>query len=233
MVHRGKHRIKSACTYASPDSPCSGTITQTARCGWRKLIGVAQHPPPDDSDHPLQDNHSQRHVRVCPVADPLCQISTCANKCQQFPFTARTADSGPLQPQPGNPVLATTTGNANPAAPAAPAARNLGNYHGTWGNDPLATGTLEWGVIIPAFFSIFEDCALPLCRLTYFLPPKLRNINAVLMTSQLTTLPLRRAGSIPQGVAVWIATHFSSVLAVLAYVGSNSPTRHPELRPHA
>ena len=83
-------------------------------------------------------------------------------------------------------------GNANPVAPAAPAthpaARSLGNYAGTAETDR----TFEWGVVTATLLSVLSILPRHCARLTGFLHPKLRQINAVLITPQLITLPLRR-----------------------------------------
>ena len=57
---------------------------------------------------------------------------------------------------------------------------------------PFVSRTFEWGVAITTFLSVLiivpRHCAL----LTYFLYPKLRKINAVLITPQLISLTLPR-----------------------------------------
>ena len=61
-------------------------------------------------------------------------------------------------------------------------------------------GTFEWGVVIATYLSVLSIMPRHCARLTFFLHPKLRKINAVLLTPQLITLTLRRlrrAGSIP------------------------------------
>ena len=47
------------------------------------------------------------------------------------------------------------------------------------------------------FLSVLRIVSRQCARLTYFLHPKLRKINVVLITPKLIPLPLRRAGSIP------------------------------------
>ena len=83
----------------------------------------------------------------------------------------------------------TALGNANPAAPAA---RNLSNYHGTEEILPVVNGTFEWGVVIALFSSALSIVPRHCARLTYFLQPKLRKINAMLIAPQLIPLTLRR-----------------------------------------
>ena len=63
--------------------------------------------------------------------------------------------------------------------------------------------TFEWAVVIATFLSFFffwsfvpRHCA----HLTYFLHPKIKEINVVLFTLQLN---LRRIGSIPVGPEGW------------------------------
>ena len=102
------------------------------------------------------------------------------------------------------------TGNAYPGAPAAPAAPNFGYYGGTGGIVPFVNHNFELGVVIAIFLSVLSIVPRHRARLTYFLHPKLRKINAVLSSPQLITLTLRRAGSIPTalvtvfgGVRTW------------------------------
>ena len=57
----------------------------------------------------------------------------------------------------------------------------------------------EWGVVVATLLSVLSVVPRPCARLTYFFHPKLRKINVVLITPQLITLTLRRAGSIPSG----------------------------------
>ena len=64
-------------------------------------------------------------------------------------------------------------------------------------------GTFEWAVIFATFLSVLSIVPRYCARLTSFLHPKLREINAVLITPQLMTLTLRhlrRAGSISHGL---------------------------------
>ena len=77
-------------------------------------------------------------------------------------------------------------GNANPAAPAA---RNLRNYHGTGEIVPFVSRTFEWGVVIATFLSDLSVVPRHCARLTSFLHPKSRKINAALLTPQLITIP--------------------------------------------
>ena len=76
-------------------------------------------------------------------------------------------------------------GNANPAA------RNLGNHHGTREIAPFVNPTFEWGAVIATFLSALSIVPRHCARLTHFLHPKLRKVNAVLTPPQLMTLPLR------------------------------------------
>ena len=50
----------------------------------------------------------------------------------------------------------------------------------------------EWGVVIARVLSILSIVPRHCAHQTYFLYPKLRNINAVLITLKLITLTLRR-----------------------------------------
>ena len=63
--------------------------------------------------------------------------------------------------------------------------------------------TFEWGVVIATFLSVLSIVHCHCARLTYFLQPKLRKINAVLITLKLITLAfaLRRAVSAPCGIS--------------------------------
>ena len=62
------------------------------------------------------------------------------------------------------------------------------------------SSTFEWEVGIAIFVSVLSIVHRHFPRLTYFLLPFLRKINVVLITPQLITLTLRRAGSIPDSV---------------------------------
>ena len=74
-------------------------------------------------------------------------------------------------------------GDADPAAPAVhPAACNLGNYRGTREIVPFVNRTFEWGVAIATFWSVLSIVPRHCAHLTYFLHPKLRKVNAVLIT---------------------------------------------------
>ena len=70
----------------------------------------------------------------------------------------------------------TVDGNANPAV------RNLGHHPGTGEIVPHVNPTFEWGVVITTFVSLLRIVPRHCARLTYFLHPKLREINAVLLT---------------------------------------------------
>ena len=83
-------------------------------------------------------------------------------------------------------------GNANPAAPAAPAAQNLGKYPGTGEIIPFLTRAFEWGVVIAKILSVVSIVPCHCARLTYFLHPKLRKTNAVLIPLKLIALAVRR-----------------------------------------
>ena len=92
------------------------------------------------------------------------------------------------------------TGNANPAA------RTSGDHHGTGVIVPFVLSylrTFEWGAVIATCLSVLSIVPRHCARLTYFLHPKLRGINAVLITPQPMTLllqRLRRAGGVPTAV---------------------------------
>ena len=132
-------------------------------------------------------------------------------------------------------------GNANSAAHAArPAARNSGNYHGIGEFVPSVNRTLEWGVVIATFLSVLSIVPRHCARLNDFLHPESRKINAVLITPQLTTLPLRRAGSISPSLVhafwallhthrhtPWTRTHARNH----TYTHEQAPT-HPHARTH-
>ena len=64
---------------------------------------------------------------------------------------------------------------------------------------PFVNRTFEWGVVSAPFLSVLSlgPCLFP--RLTNFLHPKLREIDAVLITPQLIALSLRHAVSAPIG----------------------------------
>ena len=65
---------------------------------------------------------------------------------------------------------------------------------------PFVNGTLEWGAVIATVLSGLSIVPRHCARLTSFLHPKLREMNAVLITPQPIALPLRslrRAGDIP------------------------------------
>ena len=85
-------------------------------------------------------------------------------------------------------------GDANPAASAA---RTLGNYRGTGETVPFVNRVFEWGVVIATFLSILSIVPRHCARLADFFHPKLRDINAVLITLRLIALALRRAVSAP------------------------------------
>ena len=66
------------------------------------------------------------------------------------------------------------------------------NHHrGTGENIPFLNCTFEWGVVITTFLSILSILPRHCARLTDFLRPKLRKMNAVLIPPQQITLPLR------------------------------------------
>ena len=65
---------------------------------------------------------------------------------------------------------------------------------------PFVNGTLEWGVGIATFLSALSIVPRHCACLTHFLHPKLTTIHAVLLTPQLITLTLRRAGSVTNAV---------------------------------
>ena len=82
-------------------------------------------------------------------------------------------------------ALPCAIGGANPA-------HNLGDYHGTGKIVPFVNYGFEWEVVVSTFLSVLSIVPCHCARLTYFLHPKLRKINAVLITLKLTTLTLRR-----------------------------------------
>ena len=83
------------------------------------------------------------------------------------------------------------------AAPAArTAARSSGHYRGTGETVPFVNRTFEWGAVFATFLSVLSLGPRLCARLTNFLHPKLRKIDAVLITPQLITLALRRAANI-------------------------------------
>ena len=63
-------------------------------------------------------------------------------------------------------------------------------------------GAFERGALIATFVSVLTVMPRHCARLAYFLHPKLREIDAVLITPKLLTLPLRRAGTVPVGVGM-------------------------------
>ena len=70
---------------------------------------------------------------------------------------------------------------------------------------PFAHRTFEWGVVIATFLSVLTIVPRHCAHVTYFVHPKSRKTNAVLITPQLMTLTCgapavrrRRAGSIPR-----------------------------------
>ena len=81
-------------------------------------------------------------------------------------------------------------GNGNPVA--RPAAHNLGNYHGIGQMVPFVNRTFEWAVVIAAFLSFWSIAPRHCACLTFLSHPKLRKINAVLITPQLIALTLWR-----------------------------------------
>ena len=85
------------------------------------------------------------------------------------------------------------SGTANPVA------RSLGTYHGTGEIVPFVIRTFEWEVVVAICLSVLSIVPRLCARLTYFLHPKLRQIDAVLIPLTLMTLTLRRAGSIRLG----------------------------------
>ena len=114
-------------------------------------------------------------------------------------------------------------GNAHPAAPAA---RNLGNYHRVGEIVPFVNRACEWGVAIATFLSVLSTVLCHCARLTYFLHPKVRKMNAVPITPRLISLTLRRlqrAGSIP---VVFKATGNQSI-------GQGTPTSRTQTRTRA
>ena len=72
--------------------------------------------------------------------------------------------------------------------PAEPAERNLNNYHGTGAIVLFVNRTFEWAVFIATFLSVLSTVPHHCARLTYFLHPKWRKINAVLIAPQLIAL---------------------------------------------
>ena len=71
--------------------------------------------------------------------------------------------------------------------------RNLWrSYHGAWENVLFVNGTFQWGAHIATLLSILSIVPRHCARLTDFLHPKSRKLYAVLITSQLIALTLRR-----------------------------------------
>ena len=60
---------------------------------------------------------------------------------------------------------------------------------------PFVDRTFEWGVVIATFLSVLSVVPCHCACLTYFLHPKLREINAVPSTLQLITGTLRTCGA--------------------------------------
>ena len=56
---------------------------------------------------------------------------------------------------------------------------------------PFVNCTFEWGVVIATLLSVLSVMPRQCARLTYFLHPKSRKINAMRITPQLITLTLR------------------------------------------
>ena len=75
-------------------------------------------------------------------------------------------------------VRMVSLGNADLAM--RPAAHNLGNCHGTGEIVPFVNRTFERAVVIATLLSVLSLCPRHCARLTCFLHPKLRKINAVL-----------------------------------------------------
>ena len=81
-----------------------------------------------------------------------------------------------------------------------PAARKLCNCRGTGEIVPFVNRAFEWAVVMATFLSVLSIVPRHCAHLTYFLHPKSREINAVLISPRLIPLSLRRlprAGSIP------------------------------------
>ena len=78
-------------------------------------------------------------------------------------------------------------------------AHNFGNYRVTGELLPFVNCTFEWGVVIATVLSVLSIVPRHCARLTYFLHPKWRKIDALLITLKQMTLTLRRAVSTPQG----------------------------------
>ena len=70
--------------------------------------------------------------------------------------------------------------------------RKLSNYRGAGEVVPFGDRTLEWGVVIATFLAVLRIVPRDCARLTDFLPPNLREINAVLIDPKLITFTLRR-----------------------------------------
>ena len=68
-----------------------------------------------------------------------------------------------------------------------PWSRSLGNYRATGGIVPFVTPTFEWGVA--TFLSVLSIVPRHCARLTHFLHPKWRKLNAVLITHRYLPLP--------------------------------------------
>ena len=109
-------------------------------------------------------------------------------------------------------------------------ARNLGNSRGTGELVPFVNHIFEWGAAIATFLSVLRIVPRHCARLTDFLHPKSRKINAAPITLKLIALPLRRlrrALSTPLAVSY----RCSFVLAACDLLPTVCCPRH-SLRPH-
>ena len=111
------------------------------------------------------------------------------------PSGGTPAAPSPPQASPGQAVPPPLcSGDVNPAAPAV---RSLGNDHGAGDIVRLVNRTVSMGRgYCITFWSVLNIVLRHCAPLTYCPHPKLRKKNAVPITPQPITLPLRRAGSV-------------------------------------
>ena len=72
--------------------------------------------------------------------------------------------------------------------------------HGTGETIAFVIRLFEWAVGVATFLPVLSLVPRHCARLTYFLHPKLRQSNAVLISAQPMTLRLRCAGSVPSAI---------------------------------
>ena len=108
-------------------------------------------------------------------------------------------------------AIAVPYGNATPAAPVA---RNLSNYYGTGETVLFVNRSLKWGGSIATRLSVLSIVPRHCAQLTDFLHPKLRKINAVLITPHLMSVPCGACGA---QEAFPIPDHRSTMVAPLQH----------------